>query len=216
MAGKKIDPIEEKNRLIKMYTHEKQYYTSGIEYIAGVDEAGRGPLAGPVVAAAVILPKDLLIEGVDDSKKLTESRREALFYDITQKCISYGVGIIDEKYIDKHNILNATKAAMLEAISKLSVNPQVVLIDAVELSELNNHGIQYNPIVKGDQKSIAIAAASIIAKVTRDKLMYEYDKEYPCYNFKKHKGYGTKEHILAIKKYGICPIHRLSFTKKFI
>lgn len=216
MTARKTSCEEEANRLMQMYIYEKQYYSLGFEYIAGIDEAGRGPLAGPVVAAAVIFPKNLLLEGIDDSKKLSESKREVLYYEIVNKCVSYSVSIVDEKFIDEHNILNATKAAMVNAIAQLTIKPQVVLIDAVKLPELNSQGIQYEAVVKGDQKSVSIAAASIIAKVTRDKLMIEYDSRYPSYNFKKHKGYGTKEHILAIKKYGICPIHRLSFTKKFI
>ncbi|HHW00042.1 MAG TPA: ribonuclease HII [Clostridiaceae bacterium] len=203
---------EEIERFSKMCSYENMLYNDGIELIAGVDEAGRGPLAGPVVAAAVILPKDIFIEKLNDSKKLTAKQRDALFDIIRKKAVSYGIGIVDEKCIDEINIINATKKAMDIAISKLNPQPQTVLFDAIELDNLK---IPQISIVKGDQKSISIAAASILAKVTRDRILVEMDSIYPQYGFSKHKGYGTGEHISAIKKYGICPIHRVSYTKNF-
>ena len=180
---------------------------------AGCDEAGRGCIAGPVVAAAVILPKDAHIEGVNDSKKLTEKRREKLYDDIMQNAVSVGVGVSDVDIIEEVNILNATKKAMLQAISNLKVNPEYVLVDGNQKIDTD---IPLETVVKGDSKSESIAAASIIAKVTRDRLLIEYDKKYPEYGFAKHKGYGTKAHIEAIKKYGLTPIHRPSFCKKFV
>jgi ribonuclease HII len=198
-------------RLEKMSIYEKNARSKGYKMIAGMDEAGRGPLAGPVAAACVILPEDCLIEGINDSKKLSASQREKLYDVIYDKAISVGVGIVGEKIIDEINILNATKLAMKQAVSKLSVKPDLILIDAVSLDELD---IEQRSIIKGDALSISIAAASIIAKVSRDRIMNEYDTAYPEYGFSKHKGYGTEEHINAIKKYGICPIHRLSFTTK--
>lgn len=198
-------------RYKSMCEFENELYDRGFTNIAGVDEAGRGPLAGPVVAAAVILKKDDFIEGINDSKKLSEKKREELFDDITKRAVAYGVGIVDWKCIDKINILRATKLAMMEAINKVS--PDYVLIDAVNLEDLK---VEQNAIVKGDARSVSIAAASIIAKVTRDRIMVDMDKIYPQYGFLKHKGYGTKEHIDAIKKFGACPIHRNTFIKKFI
>jgi len=211
---KKIAAIEkEHQRFDKMCFFEKQLYESGYNLIAGVDEAGRGPLAGPVVAAAVILPKDIFIENLNDSKKLSEKQREEIYLQIQEKAIAYSVGIVDEKTIDNINILNATKHAMKAAIQSLKVQPEFLLIDALEIDDIPIE--QWN-IEKGDSLSISIAAASIIAKVTRDHMIVELDKKYPQYGFAKHKGYGTAEHINAIKKFGICPIHRISFTKKFI
>jgi len=203
---------EEIERFSKMCSYENTLYNNGTELIAGVDEAGRGPLAGPVVAAAVILPKGIFIEKLNDSKKLSQKQRDVLFDIIREKAVSYGIGIVDEKCIDEINILNATKKAMDIAISKLTPQPQTVLLDAIELSNLK---IPQISIIKGDQKSISIAAASILAKVTRDRILVEMDSIYPQYGFSKHKGYGTGEHIAAIKKYGICPIHRVSYTKNF-
>lgn len=170
-------------------------------------------MCGPVVAAAVILPKDAHIEGVNDSKKLTEKRREKIYDDIMQNAISVGVGVSDVDIIEEVNILNATKKAMLQAISNLKVNPEYVLVDGNQKIDTD---IPLETVVKGDSKSESIAAASIIAKVTRDRLLIEYDKKYPEYGFAKHKGYGTKAHIEAIKKYGLTPIHRPSFCKKFV
>lgn len=200
---------EEKIRLDNMRKFEKPLYETGIKYIAGIDEVGRGPLAGPVVACALILKKDVLIEGVNDSKKVSEIKREKLFDIILDNVEAYGLGIVNEKVIDEINILNATKKAMTDAVSKMSITPEHLLIDAEKL----NLGIPYTPIIKGDAFSISIAAASIIAKVTRDRMMQEYDLIYPGYNFTKNKGYGTKEHIDAILKLGPSPIHRKSFIE---
>jgi len=204
--------LKEYTRFMQMRSYEAEAYSKGISLVAGVDEAGRGPLAGPVVAAAVILPEDVFIEGLNDSKKLTPRKRDLLFDIIKEKAVAYGIGIVDEKFIDETNILIATKKAMEIAIRSLNPQPELLLIDAVRLEEVD---IRQIPIIKGDSLSISIAAASIIAKVTRDRLLEEMDSLYPQYGFKKHKGYGTKEHINAIKKYGICPIHRVSFTKNF-
>lgn len=200
---------EEKIRLDNMRKFEKPLYETGIKYIAGIDEVGRGPLAGPVVACALILKKDVLIEGVNDSKKVSEIKREKLFDIILDNVEAYGLGIVNEKVIDEINILNATKKAMTDAVSKMSITPEHLLIDAEKL----NLGIPYTPIIKGDAFSISIAAASIIAKVTRDRMMQEYDLIYPGYNFTKNKGYGTKEHIDAILKLGPSSIHRKSFIE---
>lgn len=205
---------EEIERLIKLSEYEKKGYEIGYKYIAGIDEAGRGPLAGPVVAAAVILPQNCLIEGVNDSKKLSEKKREKLYDDITQNAIAWGVGIVDNNVIDEINILNATRRAMHMAIEELKVKPDYILIDAEK--KVDTNGIPYLPIIKGDALSISIGAASIIAKVTRDRMMREYDKIFPMYGFEKHKGYGTKAHIEAIKENGLCMIHRKSFCKKFV
>jgi len=210
---KKIRYEKELNRYLGMCIYEKEAYRRGFKIIAGIDEAGRGPLAGPVVAAAVILPQDAFIEGLNDSKKLSENQREKLFDVINDKALGVGVGIVDEKIIDEINILNATKEAMKMAVSNLKLAPDILFIDSLRLDDIN---IVQNPIVKGDAKSVSIAAASIIAKVTRDRILKEMDKKYPMYGFSKHKGYGTGEHIEAIKKYGICPIHRVSFTKNFV
>jgi ribonuclease HII len=204
---------KEITRLDNMLKIEHELNKKGYEFVCGVDEAGRGPLCGPVVAAAVILPKDAHIEGVNDSKKLTEKRREKLYDDIMQNAVSVGVGVSDVDIIEEVNILNATKRAMLQAISNLKVNPEYVLVDGNQKIDTD---IPLETVVKGDSKSESIAAASIIAKVTRDRLLIEYDKKYPEYGFAKHKGYGTKAHIEAIKKYGLTPIHRPSFCKKFV
>ena len=197
-----------------MLDYELEYYKSGKKLIAGVDEAGRGPLAGPVCVAAVIMPfeQDKIIEEINDSKKLTEKKREKLFEKIKNTAISYNIVFVDEKTIDSINILNATKLGMKQAIEGLGVKPELVLIDAVKIDTC----VPTESIIKGDAKSYNIAAASILAKVTRDKLMVELDKKYPEYNFKKHKGYGTKEHIENLKKFGKCEIHRNSFIKHFV
>lgn len=210
---KKLKHEKELNRYFGMCTYEKEAYKKGFSTIAGIDEAGRGPLAGPVVAAAVILPKDIFIEGVNDSKKLSEKQREKLFDVIMEKALDVGVGIVDEKQIDEINILNSAKRAMGLAVESLKITPDFLLIDA---ERLDNIKIAQNSIIKGDAKSVTIAAASIIAKVTRDRILEEMDLKYPGYGFSKHKGYGTKEHIDSIKKNGICPIHRVSFTKNFV
>lgn len=204
---------EELQRLKNMLEIEDGLYSKGYKYICGVDEAGRGPLCGPVVAAAVILPKDVYIEGVNDSKKLSEKKREKLYDDIMEKALAVGVGISDVDVIEKVNILNATKLAMVQAIENLNVKPEYVLIDGNQRIDI---AIPLDTVVKGDAKSESIACASIIAKVTRDRLLIEYDKKYPEYGFAKHKGYGTKVHIEAIKQYGLIPIHRPSFCQKFI
>lgn len=204
---------KEEERLIELSKFEKEYFEKGYNLIAGIDEAGRGPLAGPVVAAAVILPKGCLIEGVNDSKKLSEKKREKLYDDIIENAIAWGVGIKDNNVIDEINILEATRLEMHEAIENLQVKPDFIFIDAEK--KVDTDKIPYLPIIKGDALSISIAAASIIAKVTRDRMMREYDKEYPEYGFEKHKGYGTKVHVEAIKEHGLTPIHRRSFTKKF-
>jgi ribonuclease HII len=193
--------------LIDLLAYEKELYNEGIEYIAGTDEAGRGPLAGPVVAAAVILPKGLIITGVNDSKQLTEKKREELFDLINEKALAVGIAFVDNKKIDEINILEASRLAMMEAIKKLKIKPEYVLSDAMKM----NIDVPVKPIIKGDALSESIAAASIIAKVTRDRYMDEMDLKYPNYGFKKHKGYPTKDHIEAIKKYGITDIHRKTF-----
>lgn len=203
---------KEIERLENMLVYEKKAYEEGYQFIAGVDEAGRGPLAGPVVAAAVILPQGVVIEGVNDSKKLSEAQRERLFDEIKEKALAYGIAAIDEKCIDEINILNATKRAMAQAISMLKPAPDCILLDAVKLENLKTNQV---PIIKGDSLSLSIAAASILAKVTRDRMLMELDSHYPEYGFASHKGYGTAQHISAIKKFGICPIHRLSFVKNF-
>jgi len=211
---KKAEEIrKEIARLDKMSYYEKKAYSEGIQYIAGIDEAGRGPLAGPVVAAAVILPEGVTIYGLDDSKKLTAKRREELYGEIEQKALSYGIGIVDEKCIDEINIVNAVKMAMKTAIEALRPQPELLLIDAMKLEDCP---IKQQSIIKGDSLSISIAAASVMAKVTRDRIMDKYGEKYPLYGFQKHKGYGTREHIHAIKKYGICPIHRISYIGKYV
>ena len=191
-----------------MKEFETELYNKGINFIAGIDEVGRGPLVGPVVTAAVILPKDFYDERINDSKKLTEKKRELLYDVIMENAISVGIGISSEDVIDEINILNATKRAMIEAVNNLSVKPEHLLIDAVKL----NTDIPQTSIIKGDAKSESIAAASIIAKVTRDRMMIELDKIHPEYDFKHNKGYGTKKHIEAIRKYGIIKEHRKTFA----
>ncbi len=204
---------KEIERLTNMLEIEHRLYDKGYINIAGIDEAGRGPLCGPVVAAAVILPKDKKIEGVNDSKKLTEKKREMLYDDIMNEAVAVGVGISEVDVIEKVNILNATKIAMKKAIENLKVKPDYCLIDGNQMIDIS---IDAETVVSGDAKSESIAAASIIAKVTRDRMLIDYDKLYPEYGFAKHKGYGTKAHIEAIKKYGLTPIHRPSFCKKFV
>lgn len=193
---------------------EEIYNKEDVKYICGIDEAGRGPLAGPVVVASVIMPKDSMIEGVNDSKKVSEKKREKLYEEITNTAIAWGVGIIDQREIDEINILNATKKGLTNSLKELEIKPDLILVDA--LTNIDTLGIPYRSIIKGDAKSYSIAAASIIAKVTRDRIMRQWDELYPEYCFEKHKGYGTKMHIDAIKKYGPCPLHRKSFIKNFI
>ena len=205
---------KELERLTKLKEIEKDLYQKGFKNICGIDEAGRGPLAGPVVVAGVIMPQDSMIEGVNDSKKVTEKRREKLYDLILEEAISYSVAIIGQDVIDEMNILNATKQGVTEVVDGLDVKPDLILVDALE--HINTRGIPYEPIIKGDAKCYNIAAASIIAKVTRDRIMREWDEIYPQYGFINHKGYGTAKHIAAIKQYGLCPIHRRSFTKKFV
>lgn len=191
---------------------ERELLSGGARLIGGMDEAGRGPLAGPVVAAAVIMPLDDVISGVDDSKKLTEKKREQLFDEIVKKAVAYKICAVDEKVIDEINILNATKKAMTECVAGLSVRPDIVLIDAVKLSL----DVPTKSIIKGDALSYSIGAASILAKVYRDRLMREYDALYPWYGFAQNKGYGTKDHIDALKSVGPSPIHRRTFITHFV
>ena len=201
----------ERERLAAMREYEDTY--AACSWICGIDEAGRGPLAGPVVAGAVILPKDCEILFLNDSKKLTEKKREELFSEIQEKAIAWNVGIVGPDVIDEINILQATYEAMRQAVAGLSVQPELLLNDAVTIPGLD---IQQIPIIKGDAKSVSIAAASIMAKVTRDHMMDEYDTLFPEYGFKKHKGYGTAAHRAAILEYGPTPIHRRSFLKKLL
>ena len=205
---------KELERLTNLKEHEKSLHKKGFKNICGLDEAGRGPLAGPVVIAAVIMPEDSMIEGVNDSKKVSEKKRELIYEKILEEAISYGVAIIGQDEIDDINILNATKKGLTMSLQELTVKPDLILVDALE--HIDTLGIPYESIIKGDAKSYSIAAASIIAKVTRDRIMREWANIYPEYNFEVHKGYGTAKHIAAIKEYGLCPIHRKSFTKKFI
>ena len=211
-AKKRIEKLEaEKLRIENLKKYEREYADCG--YICGIDEVGRGPLAGPVVAGAVILPKDCDILYINDSKKLSAAKREELYDVIMEKAVAVGIGMASPQRIDEINILQATYEAMREAISKLSVKPDILLNDAVTIPEVT---IPQVPIIKGDAKSISIGAASIIAKVTRDRLMVEYDQILPEYGFASNKGYGSAEHIAALKKYGPSPIHRRSFIHNFI
>lgn len=204
----------EEERIKHLKEYETKLHETGLAYIAGIDEAGRGPLAGPVTVGAVILKPDSFIEGINDSKKISETRREKLYEKITDEAIAWSVGIVDQKEIDEVNILNATKKALVLALEDLKVKPERLLIDALE--HIDTKGIPYTSIIKGDAKIYSIGAASIIAKVTRDRIMREYDEVYPVYGFAKHKGYGTSAHIEAIKKYGPCPLHRKTFITHFI
>lgn len=195
------------------YSIENEYREKGFDIICGVDEAGRGPLAGPVYAAAVILPSDCVIEGLNDSKKLTEKKREALFDEIKEKALAYGIASADEKEIDEINILNATFLAMKRAINSLSVKPDLALIDG---NQKPHTDIEEVTVIKGDAKSMSIAAASVLAKVSRDRFMLEMAEKYPQYEFARHKGYGTKLHYEKIAQYGVCDIHRRTFLKKIL
>lgn len=197
-----------KNNEIDNRQYENELYSKGYKLIGGIDEVGRGPLVGPVVTACVILPEDFALDGLTDSKKLSEKKRD-MFYDIImEKAITVGIGIMDEDVIDKVNIYEATKLAMYQAVDNMSVKPDYILIDAMKLDKLD---VPSTSIIKGDLKSITISAASVIAKVTRDRMMYELDKKYPMYKFAKNKGYPTKDHIEAIVKYGILKEHRKTF-----
>ena len=209
LTGERLE--KELARLEAMKEFEREY--DGCSLICGVDEAGRGPLAGPVAAGAVILPKDCMILYLNDSKKLSEKRREELFLEIREKAVLYSVGIVGPERIDEINILQATYEAMRQAVSGLGVVPDLLLNDAVTIPEL---AIPQVPIIKGDAKSVSIAAASILAKVTRDHRMEEYDRQFPQYGFAKHKGYGTAAHVAAIREFGPCPIHRRSFLKNIL
>ena len=195
-------------RQIPTLEFEDVCWGRGFEHIAGVDEAGRGPLAGPVVAAAVILPKGMSIEGVNDSKKLSVKQREKLFHDIYNRALAVGVGIVSHEVIDRINIYQASILAMRKAVEKLVIVPSIVLADG---NSFKHESWRYQNIIDGDAKSITIAAASVIAKVTRDGLMLEYHEQYPLYGFDRHKGYGTRFHVEALRQYGMCPIHRRSF-----
>ena len=207
--AERLEAEIKRTELMKEFDREYKIYGT----ICGIDEAGRGPLCGPVVAAAVILPDEYNILYINDSKKLSETKREEVYKEIDKYAVAYGVGIVSPERIDEINILQATYEAMRTAIHKLSVTPDILLNDAVTIPMVD---IKQVPIIKGDAKSQSIAAASIVAKVTRDHLMEEYDKLYPEYGFAKHKGYGTASHIEAIKKYGLSDIHRRTFTKNFI
>ena len=211
-AKKRLDKYEkELIRTDGLKKYEREY--ASYAHICGIDEVGRGPLAGPVVACAVILPKDCDILYINDSKKLSEKKREELFDVISREAVSVGIGIVSAQRIDEINILQATYEAMRQAIQKLSVQPDILLNDAVTIPGVE---IAQVPIIKGDAKSLTIGAASIMAKVTRDRMMAEYDKEYPQYGFAKHKGYGTKQHTQALLEYGACPIHRKTFLKNIL
>ncbi len=215
---------KEYERLKTIKEIEENLYNEGITSIAGIDEAGRGPLAGPVVVACVVMPKDSMIEGVNDSKKVSEKKREKLYDEIINEAIAYGVGIVSQQEIDKINILNATKEGLTTAIIEMEKDlkeknrgfdkPEIILVDA--LTKIDTDHIPYRSIIKGDSKSYSIASASIIAKVTRDRIMRQWDEVYPMYGFARHKGYGTSAHITAIKEYGLCPLHRRSFVKNIV
>lgn len=209
LSKKQILEQEKQEKFKQMSVFEENYRKKGFKHIAGIDEAGRGPLAGPVVAASVILPENFLLPGLNDSKLLTKSVRENFFEEIQKKSIDYQISIVNVSEIDRINIFEATKQAMRETVRGLSIQPDMVLIDAVKLTGI---GVSYEAIEKGDSKSITIAAASILAKVTRDRIMEALHNSYPQYYFNEHKGYGTKKHLEAISKHGICPEHRKSFA----
>lgn len=220
MKEKELERLQQLKKI-----EEELYMQKGLKTIAGIDEAGRGPLAGPVVVACCLMPRNSMIEGVNDSKKIAEKKREKLYESITEEAISYGVGIIGQTEIDEINILNATKKGLTKAIQEMEeklkqkpelgiIKPDAILVDA--LTKIDTDGIPYQSIVHGDAISYSIACSSIIAKVTRDRMMRQWDEIYPQYGFAKHKGYGTAAHIQAIREYGLCPLHRRSFTKNFI
>lgn len=211
-ARRRLEKLEaEKRRIYELRAFERKYKDAA--YICGIDEAGRGPLVGPVVAGAVVLPKDCEILYINDSKKLTEKKREELYEVIMEQALAVGVGMASAQRIDEINILQATYEAMREAVHNLGITPDILLNDAVTIPQLD---IPQEPIVKGDARSISIGAASIIAKVTRDRLMVEFDQAYPGYGFAAHKGYGTKAHIAALRRLGPCEIHRKTFITKYV
>lgn len=213
-ARKKVDAYDtEVVRSEKMYEFEHKYWEMGNRYICGIDEVGRGPLAGPVVACAVILPKNELLLHLNDSKQVAPKKREILYDIIREKAVSYGIGVVSEKRIDEINILQATYEAMRMAISNLNVTPDILLNDAVKIPQVS---IRQIPIIKGDTLSASIAAASIVAKVTRDRMMVEYDKVFPGYDFASNMGYGSARHYEGLQKYGPCEIHRKTFIKEFV
>ena len=205
---------KELQRLTNLKEIEKDLHTKGFNKILGIDEAGRGPLAGPVVVAGVIMPENSMIEGINDSKKVSEKKREKLYDLIIEEAISYQVAIIGQDIIDKINILNATKKGLTNVVEGLDVKPDLIIVDA--LTNIDTKGIPYESIIKGDAKCYSISAASILTKVTRDRIMREWDEIYPQYGFINNKGYGTAKHIEAIKEYGLSPIHRRSFTKGIV
>ena len=205
---------KEQTRLINLKQIENDLHKKGFKNICGIDEAGRGPLAGPVVVAGVIMPQDSMIEGVNDSKKVSEKKREVLYDLIIKEAISYSVQIIGQDVIDDINILNATKQGVTKIAEEMDVKADLIIVDALE--HINTKRIPYESIIKGDAKCYSISCASILAKVTRDRIMREWDLVYPQYGFAQHKGYGTKKHMEAIREYGLCPIHRISFTKNII
>lgn len=202
---------QERDRIFKMLSYERKFWNMGKKYIAGIDEAGRGPLAGPVVAAAVVFPHDIFIAGINDSKKLSSKKRETLFTEIIEQAVAVETGIVDEKEIDEINIFQASLKAMRMAVGSLQIKPDHLLIDGFRLPE---NFYDQTGIKGGDKKCFSIAAASIVAKVTRDRIMVIYDKKYPEYGFAKHKGYGTKNHVEVLRKLGKCEIHRNSFKVK--
>jgi len=208
LARRRARVLRERDRLAGLRHHEAELWASGCELVAGVDEAGRGPLAGPVVAAAVVLPRDCVIAGLNDSKKLSPKKREELYRVILDTAVAVGIGSSSEKLIDEVNILNATHRAMRDAVADLGRVPDHVLVDGTSIPELS---IPQTAINRGDERSAPIAAASIIAKVTRDRLLVKYDEQYPGYGFARHKGYGTSEHLAALRRLGPCEIHRRSF-----
>ena len=218
---KELERVSQLNGPLLLWQYSQQYEAMSVyekehsdcQYICGIDEVGRGPFAGPVVAGAVILPKDDPILYLNDSKKLSEKKREALYDEIMERAVATGIGVVSPARIDEINILQATYEAMRQAIDGLGITPDMLLVDAVTIP---NVSIRQTGIIKGDAKSVSIAAASILAKVTRDRMMEEYDKLYPEYGFAKHKGYGSKQHTDAIHEYGPCPIHRRTFIHKFI
>lgn len=210
---KRMEAIRrEEDRLLRMSSMELEAYENGYSFVGGIDEAGRGPLAGPVVAACAILPPGVIIHKLNDSKKLSAAVRDELYLQIKKKALSYGIGIVESRIIDEINIYEATKKAMELAVNCMKIRPDFLIIDAVKL-KIN---IPQRAVPKADQNSVSVAAASILAKVTRDRIMEKFESVYPGYGFAKHKGYGTQEHIIAIREKGLSPIHRTSFTENFV